>query len=73
MLSIGDLKDFDSVLRFQCRAVRGRLRDMLAGHRLMLAEFPWSASAMGYEPDGCARLAEATGAGTSVPLCLQHV
>jgi len=36
--SIADLRDFDIFLRFQCEAVRGKLRDLLAGKRLTLAE-----------------------------------
>src|SRR6202011_4445391 len=36
--SIADLRDFDIFLRLQCTAVRGKLRDLLAGKRLTLAE-----------------------------------
>lgn len=38
MQSIGDLRDFDTFLRLQCSAIRGRLREMLAGKSLKLAE-----------------------------------
>ena len=38
MQSIGDLKDFDVFLRLQCSAIRSKLRDMLAGKSLTLAE-----------------------------------
>lgn len=38
MLNIGDLKDFDVFLRLQCSTIRNKLRDMLAGKRLTLAE-----------------------------------
>ena len=38
MPSIGDLKDFDAFLRRQCPVIRSRLRDMLAGKTLTLAE-----------------------------------
>ncbi len=38
MQSTGDLKDFDVFLRLRCAAIRGKLRDMLAGKSLTLAQ-----------------------------------